>query len=148
MTLPVRQNDSGLARLDPLTELNRVARELTRAFDPWPQWATEVAGFTPLADIEETEDAYLIEVELPGVKREDVSVELADQRLVIDGERKEKERTGVFRRRTRSVGRFHYEVTLGGAIDADKIDARLDDGVLTVRAPKSATSKGRRIPIE
>ncbi len=60
---------------------------------------------------------------------------------------KEKERAGVLRRRTRRVGRFQYSVTLPGDVDHEDVSARLDDGVLTVRVPKSAQAKRRRIEI-
>ncbi len=57
--------------------------------------------------MEETDDAYLVEVELPGVKRDDISIEVAGRRLTVSRERKERQRTGILRRRTRTVGRFH-----------------------------------------
>ena len=74
-------------------------------------------GFTPLADIEETEDVYVLEAELAGVKKRDIDVSVSGRRAAITGERKEKERVGVLRRRTRSVGRFRLEVMLPGDID-------------------------------
>ena len=58
-------------------------------------------GFTPRADVEETDDAYVIEVEVPGVAKKDIDVSVAGRRLTITGERKERERVGILRRRTR-----------------------------------------------
>ncbi len=60
---------------------------------------------------------------------------------------KEKECTGILRRRTRRVGRFQYSVPLPADVDPDDVSARLDDGVLTVRVPKTAQAKPRRIEI-
>ena len=97
--------------------------------------------------MEEVDDAYLVEVELPGVKRDDVSVEVAGRRLTVSGERKERERVGILRRRTRTVGRFHYEVVLPGEVAEDDVSAGMDEGVLTVRVPKAASERPRRIPI-
>ncbi len=95
-------------------------------------------------DIEEQDDAYVREAELPGVKREDVDIALVGNELAIMGELKEKERTGGVRRRTQRTGRFDYRVTLLDQVDAEQIDASLDNGVLTVRAPKSRSrSKAR-----
>ncbi len=104
-------------------------------------------GFTPLADLEETDDAYLVEIELPGVKRDDVSVEVAGRRLSVSGERKERQRVGILRRRTRTVGRFHYEVVLPGDVEEEGVTASMEEGVLTVRVPKPASERPRRIPV-
>ena len=97
--------------------------------------------------MEETDDAYTVEIDLPGVAREDVDIQLDDRRLTVSGDVEEKERTGILHRRTRRVGRFHYSVTLPGDVDADKVSAQLHDGVLTVHVPKSAQAKPRRIAI-
>jgi HSP20 family protein len=103
--------------------------------------------FTPLADVEEADDAYTVEVELPGVKKSDISIELAGRRVTIAGERHEKERRGVLRRRTRKVGQFRYEVVLPGDFDESQVTASLKEGVLTVRLPKSARERPRRITV-
>ncbi len=65
----------------------------------------------------------------------------------MSGERKERQRVGILRRRTRSVGRFHYEVTLPGDVEEDQVTAAMDAGVLTVRVPKPANQRRRRIPV-
>ena len=101
----------------------------------------------PLADIEETDDAWIIEAELPGVDRDDVNVEMRDSELIISGDIKEKERKGILRRRTRRTGRFEYRVSLPGLSDQEHIEANLHDGVLTVRVPKSEQAKPRRIEV-
>jgi len=114
-----------------------------------PGWITgdESTGFTPLADVEETPDAYLVEVELPGISRGDIDVSLAGRTLTITAERKERERVGVLRRRTRVTGRLRYTVALP-AIDPDAdVEAGYDDGVLTVRVPKAARERPRRIRV-
>jgi HSP20 family protein len=95
-------------------------------------------AFIPAADIEETDDAFIIEVELPGISKKDVDVSLSGRRVTISGEREEKERTGVLRRRVRNMGSFRYEVVLPADVNEDSVDARLHDGVLTVRVAKRA----------
>jgi HSP20 family protein len=105
-------------------------------------------GFTPLADIYEADDAYVVELDLPGVTRGDIDIELAGRRLIVTGERKEKERTGILRRRTRRVGQFRFELLLPTELDNKKVDANFDDGVLTIRVPKAAAEKSRRIEVK
>lgn len=103
--------------------------------------------FTPLADVEETDDAWAVEIDLPGVARDDVDIQLTDRELTVSGEVREKERAGILRRRTRRVGQFQYSVTLPGDVDPDGVTAQLHDGVLTVRVPKAQQAKPRRIAI-
>lgn len=104
--------------------------------------------WSPLVDIEETEDAWIIEAEVPSAKRKDINVEVRDSELSISGEIKERERKGLLRRRTRRTGRFDYRVTLPGGADPDGIEASLDDGVLTVRVPKPEQARPRRIDVK
>jgi HSP20 family protein len=107
----------------------------------------EGGRWSPLVDVEEQDDAYVVEAELPGVKREDVNIELVGNELAITGEVKEREHAGALRRRTRRYGRFSYRLTLPDQVDVDKIDANLKDGVLTVRVPKSERAQRRQIQI-
>ena len=97
--------------------------------------------------MEETPDAYVVEIELPGVKKDDVDIEIAGRRLAVRGERKEKERAGILRRRERVVGRFSYEVTLPGDVQDDGVEAHLNEGVLTLRVPKPDRERPRRIEV-
>jgi HSP20 family protein len=105
------------------------------------------AFWVPLVDIEETEEGWVLEAEVPGVKKSDVNVDVRDTEVLISGEIKEKERKGIIRRRTRPVGRFEFRVMLPGEVDADHIDASLDDGVLTVKIPKAERARPKRIQI-
>jgi HSP20 family protein len=113
----------------------------------WDDLFSRIGAFTPLADVEETDDAYVAEIELPGIASDDLSVEVAGRRLTVTGERKEKERVGILRKRTRTVGRFHYEVLLPGDVDEENVQASLEAGVLTVRVPKPVSQRPRRIPV-
>jgi HSP20 family protein len=137
-------------RWQPLRDVEQVNERMRRlledTFGGMPAGLAELA-WTPPVDIEETDDAYVVEAELPGVRREDVSIELAGNELSITGEIKEKERTGIVRRRTRRVGRYELRVVLPDNIDGDKVDAKLKDGVLRVSVPKSERAERRRIEV-
>ena len=145
MALPVLSRHHDLATWDPVRELDDLARRVDSL------WDTGFGGrfdrWSPLADVEEHDDAYTVEIEVPGVRRDDVEIELQDRTLTVSGEVEEKERRGILHRRTRRVGRFRYAVTLPGEVDPDGVDASLHEGVLTIRVPKSADSRPRRIPI-
>lgn len=148
MVLPVRRSDAGdTARGDPWSELSRLTSQLRSVLDNWEGFAPSSQAFTPLADLEETDDAYVVELELPGIKKDDVAVEVAGRRLTVSGERTERERVGILRRRTPSIGRFHYEVILPGEVDEEGVEATMDEGVLTLRVPKATADRRRRIPI-
>ncbi len=145
MTLPVRSRPRAVAGWDPFRELDELTQRVNSL---WEAGLTGgLQGWAPLADVEETEDGYSVEIELPGVKRDDIDIQLSDRQLTVSGEIKEKERTGILRRRTRRVGEFHYSVTLPAEVDAEKVSAHLDEGVLTVRVPKPEQAKPRRIEI-
>jgi HSP20 family protein len=135
MPLPVRRSQDvrpqPIERWDPFRQLEQMQDEMERLMEGF---STPFAGgngavWAPVADIEETEDAWIIEAELPGVRREDINVELRDSELVISGEIKERERKGILRRR-------------------DQIEANLHDGVLTVRVPKPEQARPRRIEVK
>jgi HSP20 family protein len=113
-----------------------------------PALATESVGWTPPVDIEEQDDAYVIEAEVAGVKKDDVNIELISNELMITGEIKEREREGILRKRTRRIGRFEYRVRLPEQVDADKVEANLKDGVLSVRVPKREQAERRTIQVK
>jgi HSP20 family protein len=137
-------------RWEPFQELEQLNEQVARLMEGvfQPVGTGDGTTWVPLADIEETDDAWIIEAELPSVDRKDVNVELNESELVITGEIKEKERAGVLRRRTRRVGQFEYRVTLPGRPDPENIEAKLHDGVLTVRVPKSSTDQRRRVEVK
>ena len=151
--LPERRSGA-LDRWEPMRELEQVTDRMRRMLDEtfggfaWPSLLGERVGWSPPVDIEETDDAYVIEAELPSVKREDVNIELVGNDLEITGEIKERERRGTLRRQTRRTGRFAYRVTLPSQIDPDKVDANLADGVLTLHVPKSEREQRRRVEIQ
>jgi HSP20 family protein len=101
----------------------------------------------PKFDIEETEDAWIVEADIPGVRRKDMNVEVRDGELLVSGEIKERERTGVLRHRTRQTGEFEIRVALPGDVDPGAVDASVEHGVLTVTIPKPERAKPRKIEV-
>ena len=154
MALPVRRTSNvspqRLQRWEPFRELEQLQEHMDRLMQGvWsPAGGGNGGAWMPVTDIEETDDAWVIEAELPGVNRDDIIVELHGDELVISGDVKDRERRGRLRRRARRIGHFEYHVTLPGAMDEDKIEANLHDGILTVRVPKTAQAKPRRIKVK
>ncbi|MFF5992328.1 Hsp20/alpha crystallin family protein [Prauserella flavalba] len=141
MTLPAVRTSRPLASWDPFRDFDDLYRRLglVRADQP--------RAWVPAADVSETDDAYVVEIEVPGVARENISVDVAANRLTVSGEVAETGREGSLRHRTRRTGQFRYAVTLPRGVEQDAIAAELADGVLTVRVPKSASATPRRIEI-
>jgi HSP20 family protein len=132
----------------PFAELEQVSERMRRMLEQTlGSVSQEAAAWLPAVDIEEEDGAYVVEAEVPGVKREDVNIDVMGRELVITGEIKERERKGVIRRRTRRVGNFEYRVTLPADVDPDKVEAKLNEGVLTVRIPKAQREQRRRIEV-
>ncbi|MFG2512261.1 Hsp20/alpha crystallin family protein [Streptomyces sp. NPDC048584] len=100
-----------------------------------------------MADVEDTEDAYLMELEVPGVDKDRITVEVRDGEHGIHGEIKEKERTAVLRGQARRVGEFDHRTSLPPNVGTGSITAELADGVLTVRVPKAGRAEPHRIEI-
>src|SRR5213078_300284 len=145
--LPERR--TGSESWSPLSDIGQLNERMRRMLEQtFGGLLDEPTGWIPAVDIEETEDGYVVEAEVPGVKREDVNIEVAGNDLSITGEIKEKERKGALRRRTRRTGRFEYRVRLPEQVDASKIEASLDQGVLAVRVPKSERAQRQKIEIK
>lgn len=108
------------------------------------------AVWMPRADIRETEREYILDVALPGVRREDVKVEVKDDVLTITGEKKsEKEEKGkTWLRRESSYGSFQRSFTLPEGIHPEDVKASCKDGVLSLTMPKPASVKSRGVSVK
>lgn len=131
---------------DVLQEFDRITSDLA-AWARTLGWPALDDVRAALGDLEETDDGFVLEVDLPGVARGDIDIQLDGRRLTVTAQRKERERVGVLRRRTRHVGTYHHEVLLPSEVDPDAVDAQLDDGVLAVRLPKTERSSRRHIAV-
>jgi len=110
----------------------------------------EMIAWTPAVEMAETDDKLLLSVELPGMKRKDIQVTLDDGVLTIRGEKKEEheEKEKRYHLWERRYGTFERSFTLPRTVDAQRIKARFEDGVLKIEMPKSREAKGQRIDVE
>ncbi len=143
---------TSLIRFSPATELRRLQNELDRIFDGyWPIRANgeETAIWTPRVDVTETEDAYLVHVDVPGVPKDAIDINYEDGTLTVSGERKSSERSENENvvRVERSYGRFFRSFSLPKTVKSEEISASYEDGVLKVHVPKAEESRPRRIQV-
>jgi HSP20 family protein len=138
---------------DPLQELLDLQERMNRLFEQTlgrerPDEPHLHATWEPAADVFETPAGYVIEVDLPGLRREDVDVQAEAGEIVVRGEKPPSavDRPETFHRLERRHGPFVRAFRLPHAIDADRIVAELADGVLRVSVPKTRSS--RRVPVE
>jgi HSP20 family protein len=130
----------------PFTEMFPWNTRLGQLFENmWPAAAHE--GLAPGAELEETDEGFTLEMDLPGVAKDDVTIDVLGRRVAVRGTRKEKERSGVMRHSTRVTGSFAYEVILPADVDEQATTAKLSNGVLTIRLPKASGAKTNRVPI-
>jgi HSP20 family protein len=101
-------------------------------------------------DVAEMEDEIKVSAELPGLDNEDIDVSLSDDVLTISGEKKEeKEEKGKnYYRSERSYGAFRRDIPLPSQVDADKVDAVFQKGVLTITLPKTAEAKAKKVTVK
>ncbi|MDD5401047.1 MAG: Hsp20/alpha crystallin family protein [Sulfurimonas sp.] len=126
-----------LATYDPFKELRELEKKVFSGFPALNQEGA-LLGFTPVVNTREGEFAYHIEADLPGVKKEDISVETKDNVLTISGERKHKNevKKDDYYKLESSYGKFLRSFTLPKGVDAENIKASCENGVLEVTIPK------------
>lgn len=140
-----------LMRWSPWQELEGMQRTLSRLLDEGGMsTSSEFGTWMPAVDIRETDDALLVYAELPGIDKKDIHVDVHDGVLTISGERKyEKDvKEENVHRTERAYGRFSRSFSLPRTVDADKVDAKLKDGVLEIRLPKTESAKPKAIEIK
>jgi HSP20 family protein len=122
-----------------------------RVFDVAPYWRGDFAlAATPAVDIAEQDDAYVVTAELPGIDAKNVEVRFADNTLTMRGEKTEEteEKKKDYYLSERRYGSFYRSFRVPEGVEADKIEATVKNGVLTVRLPKSAEAKKKTKTIQ
>ncbi len=135
-----------------VSELNRIRRQMDRLFGDYREGRSGSmgAGVFPSVNITEDANAFYVCAELPGVKAENLDLNVTANQLTLAGERKIAEEADDVRyhRREREAGRFSRAIALPGEVDADAVKAKLADGVLTVTVPKAEKAKPRQIAVQ
>jgi HSP20 family protein len=131
-----------LTKFDPMREFKDLEERLSSALN-LPDTSSEFSSFKPSVNTREGEYAYHIEVDLPGVKKDDICVDIKDDVLTISGQRKTKKEVKEkdYYKMESSYGKFQRSFTLPDNIDAENIEANSKDGVLEVVVPKMEKSK-------
>lgn len=140
-----------LVRWEPAREVDSLQSEVNRVFDAFFGNAAgpRARRWVPAMDLVETDDHLVLKADLPGLEREDVNIEVKDGVLTVSGERRaeQEEKSEGYYRVERAFGGFSRSLTLPDGIDAERIHADFDKGVLEVRIPKPAERKPFRVEI-
>ncbi len=143
-----------VVRFRPRSHLPVASDDLDRAFDRLMRgWmdssAFSVFDWSPSVDVAETKDEIVVKAEIPGVSKDDIDLTIENNRLMISGEKRQEEHEEGknYYRTERSYGSFRRIFNLPAQADAEKVSASYDDGVLTVKIPKSEVAKGKKIDI-
>lgn len=147
---------NSMTRWNPASELFRTRfnrffdqalSDLARTYEGGEEVAER--NWLPPVDIRETGDALILSAELPGMTRDNVDITLENNVLSIHGERKFEKDTeeGNYHRIERAYGTFSRSFTLPSNVDAEKVEARFDNGVLHVEVPKADEAKPRKVTI-
>ena len=145
-----------LVKWDPLKDVSSLQGRINRMFeDFFPRSGNideeiDTCAWRPAVDIYETDTGLIIDAELPGVKKENVSVELKDNILTIKGERwadREIDEQKCYRKE-RCFGTFQRSFSLREPVQPDQIKARFKDGVLEIEIPKAEQEKPRQISVD
>lgn len=128
--------------------------EMDHFFNDWNRLPStfkiyDERSFAPASEMSETEDQFIMSVDLPGMKKDDIKIEMVDNILTISGERKyESTENKKVQRYEKAYGFFKRSFTLPASVDSDKIEAKYEDGVLELHLPKTQAAKPRQIEIQ
>jgi HSP20 family protein len=128
---------------DPFGDFAQTWNRMAQVFEAAGEGGPD--SWVPTVETDETDDAYVVRAELPGMKSEDVNVEQVGNELRVSGEVGQEDDGKALRHRQ---GKFAYRASLPSDADPGKIDAELTDGVLTVRVPKAPQAQARRIEVK
>ena len=139
-----------LVKWEPFRELSSIRGQMDRLLESFFKREGSANGlWTPSVDLSETEGEFVIKADIPGVEEKDLSVTLSGNTLLLKGERREeKEDKGKqFHKVERSYGSFQRSIPLPDVVDAERISADYQNGVLVVHLPKTASAQPKKIKI-
>jgi len=136
---------------NPFDELESMKRQFDRILNAWsgsPRRSLG-AGVFPPVNVTENASKVFVRAELPGIKGEDLDIQATGKTLSISGERRmaHEDAKARYHRREREAGKFSRILAMPTEIDADRIEARLENGVLTIAIPKAEAAKPRQIAV-
>ena len=150
-----------LIKFNPVRDLLSVEREFQKFFSDFENRfgfpshressaELESAVWTPMTDVYEDKDGYKLQLDLPGLKKEDVKISYANGQLKISGERKEQteDKNGKYHRVERTFGKFYRSFTLPDKIREGEIEAEFKDGQLSISIPKAEEAKPKELEIK
>ncbi len=147
--IPYRKNEW---LTDPFRELENLQREMNRlfGFSLTREPALSAGQFAPAVDISDTRDKFLVKADLPGLKKDEIEISVQDNVLTIRGEKKKDSevKEDDYYRSERFHGSFSRTIQFPAAINSDKIEARYENGVLSVTLPKKEEAKPKQIKID
>lgn len=110
----------------------------------------EAAEFQPECDVEETENEFKMSFDIPGMKKDEIKIEIADNHITVRGDRQEENKEESKNRKVyeRRYGKFERTFTLPGTIDSNKVEATYDKGVLNLTVPKEGAAKPKQIAVK
>jgi HSP20 family protein len=144
-----------IARWNPYRDMMNVRDEMNRVFNEFfghgsQEEGTWYAGaWSPPVDIYETDEALIMKAELPGFSKDDISIELKENTLVMKGERKRQDevKEGNYHRTERVYGAFQRSFLLPTTVEPDKVKASYKDGILELHLPKVPAAQPKRIAV-
>jgi HSP20 family protein len=135
----------------PVEELYRLRQQMEQMLESaaTPQ-QREAAGVLPLINLTEGKDNYYVRAELPGVKGDELDIQVTANNLAISGERKiaAEDEGARYHRREREAGTFSRMIGLPDEVDTDKVDAKLENGILTIVISKAEIAKPKQITVK
>jgi len=142
--------DPSMASSEWGNPFSRLRTAVDRVFENFGTgFATGVATTFPPMNLRETADHYTLEAEVPGLRMDEVEITCSGRELSLRGERKEEgDPEDSYVRRERPTGAFTRTVSLPAEVNADKVTATLEDGILKITVPKSEPAKPRRIEVK
>lgn len=150
-TLSKRGNGRGfsLPSLELFPQFRAIESVMSRMFDDGEEgWLG--GALAPTIDVSETDNEVDVKVDLPGMKAEEIDIQVHNNVLTIKGERNEEreEKDRTFHRIERRSGSFARSITLPSVVDENKVDAQYKDGVLVIRMPKTKEAKAKKIAVK
>ena len=143
------------AQIDPSWDPWRAMRALMswdpfREIAPFPAFEERAVAFAPSFDVKETKDSYQFKADVPGIQDKDLEVTITGNRLTVGGKREaeREEKSDRYYAYERNYGSFSRSFTLPEGVDADKLSASLEHGVLTVVVPKKPEVQPKKIAVK